>query len=208
MRRKPRPLLAQASAPGAGRRDRVILVTSANSGKGKSFTAVNLALALAHDGCAVLLIDGDPRTAGSTRALGLVPEPGLTDALGAGAALDELVHPTGLDRLWFMAPGRPYAAPTRLLASRRTAQLMGDLLSREPNGLVVVDGPPLLSDTAGAALAMFAGQVVVVAAAGRTTEPALAASLERLGERRNIGFVLTRAGSPPADRNDPTPAPA
>ena len=93
-------------APGAGRRDRVILVTSPNSGEGKSFTAVNLALALAHGDRAVLLIDGDPRTAGSTRALGLVPEPGLTDAL-AGAALDGLVHPTGLDHLWFMAPGDP-----------------------------------------------------------------------------------------------------
>ncbi len=200
-------LLAQASAPGAGRRDRVILVTSPNSGEGKSFTAVNLALALAHGDRAVLLIDGDPRTAGSTRALGLVPEPGLTDAL-AGAALDGLVHPTGLDHLWFMAPGRPHAALTRMLASRRTAQLVRDLLAQEPHGLAVVDGPPLLSGAAGAALAMFAGQVVLVAAAGRTAEPALAASVKRLGERRNVGFVLTRAGNPPADRNRPTPAPA
>jgi protein-tyrosine kinase len=200
-------LVAQASAPGAGRRDRMILVTSPNSGEGKSFTAVNLALALAHGGRAVLLIDGDPRTAGSTRALGLVPEPGLADAL-AGAALDGLVHPTGLDHLWFMAPGRPHAALTRMLASRRTAQLVRDLLAQEPHGLAVVDGPPLLSGAAGAALAMFAGQVVLVAAAGRTAEPALAASVKRLGERRNVGFVLTRAGNPPADRNRPTPAPA
>ena len=83
-----------------------------------------------------------------------------------------------------------------MLASRRTAQLVRNLLAQEPHGLAVVDGPPLLSGAAGAALAMFAGQVVLVAAAGRTAEPALAASVKRLGERRNVGFVLTRAGKP------------
>ncbi|HEX5795152.1 MAG TPA: hypothetical protein VFY19_04875 [Geminicoccaceae bacterium] len=188
-------LVAQATAPGAGPRDRLVLVTSANPGEGTSFTAVSLALALAQDhGRAVLLVDADPRSAGSTRALGLLPEPGLTDALGAGAALDGLVHCTGLDHLCFMAPGRPHATLTRMLASRRMARLVRELLAREPQGLVVVDGPPLLGGAAGAALAMFAGQVVLVAAIGRTPEQAVATSLMRLGERRNVGLVLTRAG--------------
>jgi protein-tyrosine kinase len=187
-----RALTAQAFAPEAGRRDRLILISSAGAGEGKSFTAVNLALALAQeDGQAVSLIDGDPRTAGSARALGLQPEPGLTDAL-QGAALGPLVGATGLDGFWFLAPGRPWAAMTPALASRRMAELVRELLAREPRGLVVIDGPPLLAGTAGAALALFAGQVVLVIAAGRTSEQAIDASLERLGEREKVRFVLNR----------------
>jgi protein-tyrosine kinase len=196
-----RALTARAFAPNAGRRDRLILVSSAGVGEGKSLTAVNLALALTHDeGQAVLLVDGDPRTAGSARALGLLPEPGLTDTL-RDVALDPLVSPTGLDGLSFLAPGRPWAAMTRALASRRMAQLVGELLARDPEGLVVIDGPPLLAGTAGAALAMFAGQVVLVVAAGRSSEPAIDASLKRLGEREKVGFVLTRAGAPAVASN-------
>jgi receptor protein-tyrosine kinase len=202
-------LLARAFVPAAGRRDRWILISSATAGEGKTFAAINLALALSQaGGRPVLLIDGDPRTAGAARALGLAPEPGLTDALGAGQHLDQLVRPTGLDNLTFLAPGRPPATMTGLLASRQMAHLARELLARTPGGLVVVDGPPLLSGTEAAALAMFAGQVVLVVAPGRTTAPAIEQSLERLGEQANLWLLLVRAPtpSPPAPARGPGPA--
>ncbi len=191
-------LLARALAPESGRRDRWLLISSAGAGEGKTFTAVNLALALSQDGGRpVLLVDGDPRTAGATRALGLAAEPGLSDALGGTASLDQLVRPTGLDNLSFLAPGRPPATMTGLLASRQMAHLARELLARTPGGVVIVDGPPLLSGTEAAALAMFAGQVVLVVAAGRTTARAIDQSLGRLGERANLWLLLARVPAPP-----------
>jgi len=45
-------------------------------------------------------------------------------------------------------------------------QLVCELRAGKSRGLVVIDGPPLLAGTAGAALAAFAVQVVLVVAAG------------------------------------------
>jgi protein-tyrosine kinase len=191
------PLLARAFAPTAARRDRWLLISSANAGEGKTFTAVNLALGLSQGGgWPVLLIDSDPRTAGAAQALGLASEPGLTDVLGGGAGLDQLIRPTGLDNLTFLAPGRSPATMTGLLASRQMAHLARELLARTPGGLVVVDGPPLLAGTEAAALAMFAGQVVLVVAAGRTTARALEQSLGRLSERAHPWLLLTHTPAP------------
>jgi protein-tyrosine kinase len=192
-------LLARAFAPAAGPRDRWLMISSADAGEGKTFAAVNLALALSQEGGRpILLIDGDPQTAGAARALGLPPEPGLTEALGGGARLDQLIRPTGLDNLTFLAPGRPPASMTGLLASRPMAHLARELLARAPGGLVIVDGPPLLSGTEAPALAMFAGQVVLVVAAGRTTARAIDLSLKRLGERAHPWLLLARTPAPPA----------
>jgi hypothetical protein len=61
---------------------------------------------------------------------------------------------------------------------------------------VIVDGPPLLSGTEVAALAMFAGQVVPVVAARRTPAQAIDQSLRRLGERPNLWLLLGHTPAP------------
>ncbi len=191
------PLVAHALAPDAGRRDRLILVTSALAGDGKTFAAVSLALTLSRsEGRPVLLIDADPRTAGAARALGLASAPGLSDALEGATTLDQLIQPTGLDRLTFLAPGRAPPSMTGLLASPRMAGLTRELLARAPGGLIVIDGPALLSGTEAAALAMYAGQVVLVVAAGRTPAPAIEQSLGRLGKRAHLWLVLAHTPAP------------
>ena len=194
------PLVAQAFAPDAGRRDRLILVTSATAGEGKTFTAVNLALTLSRsEGRPVLLIDADPRTAGAARSLGLASEPGLSDALADALPLDQLVQATGFDNLTFLAPGGAAATMTGLLASPRMARLTRDLLARTPAGLIVIDGPALLSGTEAAALAIYAGQVVLLVAAGRTPAAKIERSLERLGQRAHLWLALAHTPAP-ADR--------
>ena len=186
-------LSVAACAAAAGRRARLILVTSPTVGEGKSLTALSLALGLCRvAGRPVLLVDGDGRTAGAARALGWPPEPGLWDALEGDVALEGLIGHTGLDDLWFLPPGRPLAAAAELAASRRLPEAMRALLAREPSHLVVIDGPPLLSGVAAAALAACAGQVVLMVAAGRTSQQALDDSLQRLGQRGNLSAVFAR----------------
>ena len=186
--------LSAAASAGAGRRRRLILVTSPAAGEGKSLTAVGLALGLCRVARRpVLLVDGDGHTAGAAGLLGWPPAPGLWDALAGEVALDGLIGHSGLDDLWFLPPGRRLAATPEVAACQRLPGVMRALLLREPSGLVVIDGPPLLSGVAAAALAACAGQVVLMVAAGRTSRQAIAESLTRLGERDHLYAVFARA---------------
>jgi alkanesulfonate monooxygenase SsuD/methylene tetrahydromethanopterin reductase-like flavin-dependent oxidoreductase (luciferase family) len=65
---------------------------------------------------------------------------------------------------------------------------------------VVIDGPPVLAGTAGAALAAFAGQVVLVVAAGQTSQEAIDASLRRRASGRRSASCSNRGRSPTVAR--------
>jgi len=65
----------------SGHRPKVLLITSAVPGEGKSTVAINLALALAFTGARVLLVDGDLRRGALDGQLGLAGETGLAELL-------------------------------------------------------------------------------------------------------------------------------
>jgi protein-tyrosine kinase len=166
-------------------------VTSSCPGEGKTFTALNLALCLSEDvNQPVLLVDGDPWTHGATRALGIAAEAGLCEALTGNVEPERLIVPTELANLAILGPGAASPGMTKSLASRRALHIFRKLLAAEPGRLVVIDGPSLLLATEAAALALFAGQVVLVVAAGQSSEQSIEDSLNRMGERGNLWFVL------------------
>jgi Mrp family chromosome partitioning ATPase len=185
------PLVRQVFAAPAGRRDRIVLVTSSGPAEGRTLIAISLALSLARDH-PVLLIDADPRTAGTAARFNLTGAKGLSDAL-ADPTLgpDQLIVPTALDGLALLGPGAPRSDLLRLIASRRTVQLLHELLAEDPDRLILIDGPPLCRPEA-QALALLAGQVVLVVAAGKTARGAVETALARLGERPNVSLLLNR----------------
>ena len=188
------PLVRQAFAPEAGRRDRIVLVTSAGPAEGRTFVAISLALGLARRR-PVLLVDADPGAAGIAARFGLTAAKGLGDALADPAlGTDRLIARTELDRLALLGPGGPRPDRLRLIASRRTVRVLRELLAADPGGLVLIDAPPLCRPE-GQALALFAGQVALVVAAGSTPRGAVETALERLGERPNVSLLLNRAGA-------------
>jgi protein-tyrosine kinase len=192
-----RAISATAFAPAARRRGRLILVTSPSGEEGKSLTAVHLALALSRQGPGrpVLLVDGDPDTATAAQILAWPPQPGLSDVLAGDARLADVIGDTGCAQLSILPPGRPLATLSGLLASHRLAEVIRALLLRQPSGLVVIDGPPLLAGVAAAALAAYAEQVVLLIAAGRTSRRALDEGLRRLGDRDNLHCIFARFAS-------------
>jgi protein-tyrosine kinase len=185
------PLVRQAFAAPAGRRDRIVLVTSSGPAEGRTLIAISLALSLARDH-PVLLIDADPRTAGTAARFNLTAAKGLSDVL-ADPTLgpDQLIVPTALDGLVLLGPGAPRSDLLRLIASRRTVQLLHELLAEDPGRLILIDGHPLCRPEA-QALALLAGQVVLVVAAGKTARGAVETALARLGERPNVSLLLNR----------------
>ena len=122
---------------------RALGVTSAIKGEGKSITAANLALALVEmPDTKALLIDADLRQPSVAALFGRPSEPGLSDLLHDGLALDQVIQPTMVPNLSVLPAGREIRNPSELLGSPRITDLV-NALKAEYNYLLF-DTPPVL----------------------------------------------------------------
>lgn len=204
MRVVKRPLLAHAMMQEGGSRDRVILVTSARPGEGKTFTSINLALSLAQERDArVVLIDADTTMRGTEQALGIEHDgPGLTEYLAAkGATLADILHRTNIPHLTFIGAGGVGNGNPELYASRRMARMVESLLRADERLIVVIDAPPVLATSEALALAPIAGQTLFVVEAGATARDVVEQAVEQIAEHTDVQLMLNKATSGRANGN-------
>lgn len=168
-----RPLILNAIGKGAVplNHGNLIMVTSALSGEGKSFTSINLAMSIAAElDHTVMLVDADVARPSVLRMLGLPPGPGLLDLLEGRAEMSQVLLRTNIDKLTLLPSGSPHPRATELLASDSMRQLLDDIATRYHDRIVIFDSPPLLLTTESRVLASHMGQIVVVVHAGRTLQ--------------------------------------
>jgi exopolysaccharide/PEP-CTERM locus tyrosine autokinase len=168
-----RPLISNAIGRGAAAltHGNLIMVTSAVSGEGKSFTAVNLAMSIAAElDHTVMLVDADVARPSILRMLGLPAGPGLLDLLEGRAEMSDVLMKTNIDKLTILPSGTPHARATELLASDAMRLLLDDISKRYPDRIVIFDSPPLLLTTEARVLATQMGQVVMVVQADKTLQ--------------------------------------
>ncbi len=175
------------------RRPRTVVFTSALPGDG-SATAVNLALTLAQQEMAVLLVDADLRRGALHDLFDRGREPGLADVIRGEAALEDAVQrvaPEGYGRLDFLASGARPANPAELLGSEPVRRLIEQW--RTGYEMIVFDAPPLNAVADAAILGTHTDGVVLVARAGVTDRDAVQYALERLENVRApvLGTVLS-----------------
>jgi capsular exopolysaccharide synthesis family protein len=140
---------------------KVVVVTSAVAGEGKTVTSLNLAAALAEAGGRVVLVDGDLRRPGCHRLLGVDDEaPGLSAVLAGEAALEHAVRTLAELRLAFLPAGRTPSNPAALIGAPRLREVLGVLAAGYD--FVVVDSPPVLPVTDALVLGREADAVVLV----------------------------------------------
>ncbi len=191
------PLVGQAIGRGVPRSPKgyLIMIASAMSGEGKTFTSLNLALSLARDkDLRVLLVDADVAKPQLSHVLGLGESPGLLDALrGPQLDVESLIRATDVPTLSFLPAGVGSEEATELLSSARMEQI-AELLGR-PDGrrIVVFDSPPLLQTTESPALTHVAGQIVVVVRAESTPQPVLLDALKTLEGHPSVSLVLNQS---------------
>lgn len=185
----------------AAARARRILVSSALPGEGKTFTALNLALSLAHErDFEVLLVDGDVPKCDITRACGLQGHPGLLDVLAdEGRNAADVIVRSDIANLLLVPTGTHHSLAAELLGSRRMDAVLAQFAGGQAPRLVVFDSPPLLATVEAQALAAPMGQVVMVVAAGHTTRQELAAALEGLTNAQYVGLVLNKSRLPASE---------
>jgi exopolysaccharide/PEP-CTERM locus tyrosine autokinase len=187
-----RPLVDRALSAGAPQEARLILLTSALPGDGKTFMTINLALSLARErDVTVLLVDGDLPRAHISHVLGMDGEPGLLNALRDDALdIESLVHDTDIRGLELLPAGAPSEGASELIASVRMRELASKLICRNPRRLVLFDSSPLVVSSEARALVQIPGQIVLVARAGRTPRQAIVEALTHIDKSRLTGLVL------------------
>jgi capsular exopolysaccharide synthesis family protein len=170
---------------------RTILVTSAQPAEGKSFVAVNLAVALAGTGHPVLLVDADLRRASCHQVFDVEPSAlGLSSILAHGYSVESAIVGTDIPNLSFLPAGPRPPDPAALLSSDQARRVFGML--REQYGFVVIDSPPLLTASDAAVVSLQVEGVLLVVRANTTPLEAAQLArdrLERLGAHI-VGVVL------------------
>ena len=124
------------------RNARVVLVSSATHGEGKSTLSIQLAKRLARTGARTLLVDFDLRKPTLHRVFDLPRGPGLSDFLRGDGEFAALVNSTEIENLSILTAGSPFANSLGTLANGVTRSLFEKV--REDYAFVVVDGSPIL----------------------------------------------------------------
>ncbi|MFT4025965.1 MAG: capsular biosynthesis protein [Novosphingobium sp.] len=200
-----RHLLLQAAElrrAGAGAAAQRVLIGSANPGDGKTYCALNLALAMAAEKeSEVLLVDADFAKPSILSALGLPGGPGLMDAL-ADPTLDvaDCVLGTDIPGLWVLPAGEATTSDSEYLSSSRTAAVLARLSEGAANRIVIFDSPPALAASPAAELAKYVGQALVVVRADRTGQGAVEDAVKLLSACPNIQLLLNAVQFSPSGR--------
>jgi protein-tyrosine kinase len=190
-----RPIIHKALQAGASPDLRLILVSSALPGEGKTFTTLNLALSMAREqDISVLLIDADLPRAHLSRMLGVAQEPGLLNALhDESIDVESLVLRTDTRGLSVLPSGGTTDSASELLGSERMVEIAARLVARNPRRLALFDCSPILASSEVRALVRIPGQIILVARAGETPRQALINAIAHVDGRKLSGVVLNDA---------------
>ena len=177
---------------------RLLTVTSAMVGEGKSTTALSLAIQFAQAGRKTLLIEADLRKPSIHRTLNIDNQTGLTHYLAGGDAQPvDITKPTHIGNLFAIPAGPLPPNPAELLSSARMVELLA--LAAEKFDQVVLDSPPLL----GLADALIIGNLcegtLLTVEMGSTPRGYVQGALKRLrGARVHVlGAILTKLEARP-----------
>ena len=172
---------------------RVIVVTSAVNGEGKSVTATNLALTLARqEALKVVLVDGDMRKSSIPTWLGLHDHSrGLSTVLRGNGELNGSLVSLESPRLAVLPAGPVPEHPAELLESVNMKRVLAALKAQFD--LIIIDAPPVLPVADPGILSAQADGVILVVRAGKTQRKTVVQAQELLKQMKAnlLGCVLT-----------------
>lgn len=170
----------------------VVLVAPVSAGSGGSYTARNLAAAIAFDDRqTAVLVDCDLRHPAQQAALRIDPvNGGLADHLGHARPVETLLYESGVPRLRVLPAGAPREAGAGPFPVARMRQLLDVLRNLEPAAHVLLDSPPVRSGPEARSLGEIADVVILVAGHGRDTPKAIAQAAAAFDPGKFAGVVF------------------
>jgi succinoglycan biosynthesis transport protein ExoP len=171
---------------------KIVVITAARPGEGKTTTAIALSRSAAMNGERVLLIDCDIRQPSVGRVFRAEAAPGVTDMLLGQASYDQIVrrdHLTGLD---YIPAGAAEIHSLGLFMSEAMAGLLERV--RREYDLVVLDAPPALAMADARVVARLADATLLCVKWRDTPRSVVRNSLALLedAKARIVGAALTQ----------------
>lgn len=180
---------------------RVIGITSALSGEGKSLTSINLAYSLSELGKRVILIDADMRRPTLAKKLPIQKEPGLSSCLTGQRDLNNLLQNCGIQgnekAFRVIAAGQNPPNPVELLSSNRMDVVIDTL--RKHYDYIIFDLPPVTEVSDVLAVANKLDGVLLVVRQNICNRLALHATLRQLAfvNAKVLGVVFNGINDEP-----------
>ncbi|HXK01407.1 MAG TPA: CpsD/CapB family tyrosine-protein kinase [Verrucomicrobiae bacterium] len=169
-----------------------VVITSPSPAEGKTFTAVNLALAQSHLAeSSVLLGDFDLRRPIIHNLFQIDRSPGLSDYLTGQCTFAQAIRRIEGMNLYLLPAGSPVKNPLELL-NMRQAKLLFEELPRSFNW-AIFDTPPLLFSADANLLATMADGTILVVKIGSTTFDNVTRAMQSLCENNVLGIVANGA---------------
>lgn len=176
---------------------RVLGISSALAGEGKSLSSVNLAYSLAQLGKKVLLIDCDMRRPSLAVKLDIERVPGLSNYLAGRIGIDVVLQTYGADAedkvpFHVITAGRVPPNPIELLSSEKMAQMLEKL--RECYDYIVLDLPPVGEVSDAIVAAKIVDGVLMVVCQNYCSRNAFSHAIEQFEfvNSRILGIVMNR----------------
>lgn len=170
---------------------KVIGVTSAMRGDGKSLSTINTAYYVANSGCKTLLIECDLRLPTAATNLALAPTPGLSNCLVGRNKPEEIIQKSGVhDNLFVITSGDIPPMPSELLASDTFTKLVDRF--RGEYDYIFLDMPPLSAVSDALVVSNIVDGMLMVVRQNYTDRRALLKAMHQFeyAETRVIGFIF------------------
>jgi succinoglycan biosynthesis transport protein ExoP len=193
-----RGLYLGLSLSNAERAPKVLLVTSAVPGEGKTVTAVSLARLAARHGRRVIIVDADFRRPSVAKTMKLAtPIGGIADVLDRRLSLEQCIVADGRSQAFVLAGATTPGDPSDLMTSDALRHLITTL--RGKFDLVIIDSAPLVPVHDSLLVSQFSDAALFVTHAGKTSREALTVALRSLKATKTpvLGVALTRMKADP-----------
>lgn len=173
---------------------RTLAVTSPTIGSGKTVTAINLAISVAHHTQrTAMLVDFDLRRPRVGDYLGMRKTPSLSDVLAGRAELAQAMINPDLPRLVVIPTNDPVPRAAEVLSSIQVRSLITDLRERYEDRLVIFDLPPVMAGDDVMAVLPSMDAVLLVVGNGDSTKQEIEESMRHIPADRLLGVVLNKA---------------
>lgn len=177
----------------SGRDLKVITLTSAQQGEGKSTTSTNLAISFAKAGFRTLLIDADTRNSVMSGTFKSNERyQGLTSFLSGNSELSDIICDTNIDNLMIIPAGQVPPNPTSLIQNDNFKSMIETV--RGLYDYVIIDTPPLGLVIDAAILAHHSDASLLVVKAGADKRRTVTKQKEQLEKSGSVflGVILNK----------------